>query len=31
MPTETDYYTKVDIVEEHVIKAKLTKKNLGKK
>ncbi len=31
MPTETDYYTKVDIVEERVIKAKLTKKNLGKK
>lgn len=29
LPTETEYYAKVDVVNEKVIKAKLNKKNLG--
>lgn len=30
LPMETEYYTKVDMVEERVVTAKLNKKNLGK-
>lgn len=30
LPMETEYYTKVDMVEERVVKVKLNKKNLGK-
>lgn len=29
LPTDTDYYTKVDMINEKVVKAKINKKNLG--